>query len=90
MTLSQKILSGFVFCALVLVGTAIFAIKNNEKLGNSIQWVTHTHEVLHEFDLILAGTVDAETGVRGYVVTGKRRVPGTIHFWKSLHPGTYE
>src|ERR1700678_2079682 len=70
MKLRQKILSGFILCTMALVATAIFAIRNNEKFIDTTQWVTHTHEVLQEFDEILTLTVDAETGVRGYVVTG--------------------
>ena len=72
MKLSQKILAGFILCTLVLVAIAIFAIRNNEKFINTTRWVNHTHEVLQEFDQILIRTVDAETGVRGYVVTGNR------------------
>jgi len=71
MTLSQKILTGFIVSVLILVATAIFAVKNNEKFIDTTQWVNHSHEVLHEFDQVLKLTVDAETGVRGYVVTGE-------------------
>ena len=69
-TLSQKILSGFMLCTIILVATAFFAKRNNQSFIDTTQWVNHSHEVLEEFDIIITKTVDAETGVRGYVVTG--------------------
>jgi len=70
MKLSQKVLSGFILCTVILAGLAIFAVKSDDKFIDTTKWINHTHEVLHEFDEILTRTVDAETGVRGYVVTG--------------------
>jgi CheY-like chemotaxis protein/CHASE3 domain sensor protein len=70
MTLSQKILTGFIVCTIILIGVAIFSFRNNEKFIDSNQWVNHTHEVLYEFDQVLAASVDAETGTRGFIITG--------------------
>jgi CheY-like chemotaxis protein/signal transduction histidine kinase/CHASE3 domain sensor protein len=70
MTLSQKILSGFIVCTIILAATAIFAIRSSNKFLDTTQWVNHTHEVLAEFDQLLSGTIDEETGVRGYIITG--------------------
>ncbi|MBG6111622.1 CheY-like chemotaxis protein/signal transduction histidine kinase/CHASE3 domain sensor protein [Flavobacterium sp. CG_9.10] len=70
MTLGKKIATGFIACAVVLLGVAIFSVKNNEKFIASNTLVNHSNNVLYEFGQILLLTVDAETGVRGYVVTG--------------------
>ncbi|RYX99685.1 GAF domain-containing protein, partial [bacterium] len=70
MTLSQKILSGFVACTIILVLVAIFSFRNSEKFLETNQWVNHTYEVLSEFDQVLSATTDAETGARGFVITG--------------------
>ena len=70
MTLSQKILAGFLVCTVILIATAIFAIRNNEKYNDTTQWVNHTYEVLQEFDGVQAAAVDAETGTRGFVISG--------------------
>jgi len=70
MTLNQKILTGFIACTIVLAGVAVFSFRNSEKFIDTNQWVNHTHEVLYEFDQVLAATVDAETGTRGFVITG--------------------
>jgi CheY-like chemotaxis protein len=68
--LSQKILIGFVACTLILFIVAIFSFRNSEKFLSSNAWVEHTHEVLQEFDVVLTSTIDAETGERGFIITG--------------------
>ncbi|MFV7235712.1 response regulator [Flavobacterium sp. ZB4R12] len=70
MTLGRKIVIGFIACALVLLGVAIFSFKNSEKFVASNALVNHSNQVLYEFEQILMSSVDAETGVRGYVITG--------------------
>jgi len=69
-TLSQKILAGFISCTVILIAVAIFSFRNSEKFIDTNQWVNHTHEVLYEFDQVLNGTIDGETGIRGFVITG--------------------
>lgn len=70
MTLGKKIATGFMACAIVLLGVAIFSYKNSEKFIASNTLVNHSNSVLYEFDQILMLTVNAETGIRGYVITG--------------------
>ncbi|MFV8373291.1 response regulator [Flavobacterium sp. LB2P74] len=69
-TLVRKIVIGFIACALVLLGVAIFSFKNSEKFVASNSLVNVSNQVLYEFEQILMCSVDAETGVRGYVITG--------------------
>lgn len=70
MTLARKILLGFIACAFVLFGVAIFSFRNNEKFIESNVWVDHTNQVMYEFEQIRLYSIDAETGARGYVITG--------------------
>ncbi|MFT3705354.1 MAG: response regulator [Agriterribacter sp.] len=70
MTLSRKILIGFILCAAVLVVVAFFSIRNNREFLNTNQWVMHTHEVMYEFEQVLASSVDVQTGVRGFIISG--------------------
>ncbi|MDB5273583.1 MAG: response regulator [Chitinophagaceae bacterium] len=70
MTLSRKILVGFIACTVILIAVAVFSFKNSEKFIETNQWVNHTHEVLYEFDQLQIATVDAETGTRGFIITG--------------------
>jgi len=73
MTLDRKILSGFIVCCVVLLVVAVISFKNSEKFIDTNQWVNHTHEVLYEFEQILVSSVDAETGTRGFVITGEEK-----------------
>lgn len=69
-TLGRKIVLGFAACAVVLLVVAIFSFKTSEKFVASNVLVNHSNQVLYEFEQILMTSVDAETGVRGYVITG--------------------
>jgi len=40
------------------------------RLIENERWVTHTHEVLNELEGTLSALKDAETGERGYIITG--------------------
>src|SRR5258706_13779298 len=70
MTLDKKIQAGFISCSMVLLVVAIFSFRNSERFLDTNQWVNHTHEVLYEFDQVLINSVNAETGARGFVITG--------------------
>jgi len=70
MTLGKKILTGFIACAVILFGVAFFSYKNSEKFIASNTLVDQTNKVLYEFSQILTAITDAETGNRGYIITG--------------------
>ncbi|RKS94017.1 signal transduction histidine kinase [Flavobacterium limicola] len=70
MNLGRKIVIGFIACAVVLLGVAMFSFKNSEKFVASNTLVNVSNQVLYEFEQILLSSVNAETGVRGYVITG--------------------
>ncbi|MBL4771002.1 MAG: CHASE3 domain-containing protein [Planctomycetes bacterium] len=40
-------------------------------IGDSANWVQHTHEVIASMNSILASAVDMETGMRGYLLAGE-------------------
>ena len=46
---------------------------NTKTLNQDSQLVTHTHEVLSALDDVLSLTKDAETGQRGFLLTGEER-----------------
>lgn len=70
MTLERKILTGFIVCAFILFGVAIFSFNNSKKYIESNALVDLTNQIVYQFEQILISTIDAETGVRGYVITG--------------------
>ena len=74
---------------LALVADAGLSIYNIREVANSVQWVSHTQEVLAKLEEVLSTLKDAETGQRGYFLTGDRsylepheqavvRVPGQL------------
>jgi len=70
MTLNRKILIGFIVCSLILLGVAFFSHKNSEKFIASNNLVDQTNKVLNEVSQILTAVTDAETGNRGFIITG--------------------
>ena len=70
MTLHRKILAGFVLCTLLLLVVGAISFRNSEKFVDTNRLVSHTHEVLYELGQVLVNVVDAETGERGYIITG--------------------
>lgn len=72
-TLDKKILLGFAVCSVVLLVVAVISFRNSAQFMETNKRVNHTHEVLYELEQILVNTVNAETGARGFVITGKER-----------------
>jgi len=70
MTLSKKILTGFIVCTLILLGVAFISFKNSEKFIASNTLVDQTNKVLYEFSQILSTITDAESSNRGFIITG--------------------
>ena len=58
--------------ALLLFGlTGAFSWLSMVNLGDDAQMVAHTHEVLENLERIISQLKDAETGQRGFVITGE-------------------
>ena len=62
---------GFLFILILLLANSGFSYVNTRRLIENQAWVTHTYKVINEVDELLSALKDAETGTRGYVVTGK-------------------
>jgi len=69
----NKIASGFGLGLAVLLVSARCLMTGTTKVSSSAEWVRHTHEVLTGLEGLLSGIKDAETGQRGYVITGESR-----------------
>jgi methyl-accepting chemotaxis protein len=72
-SIGNKIASGFGLGLVVLLVVGAVSYDSTTKLSSSAEWVQHTHEVLTGLDQLLSGIKDAETGERGYVITGESR-----------------
>ncbi|HJT78257.1 MAG TPA: CHASE3 domain-containing protein, partial [Gemmataceae bacterium] len=60
---------GLVLLLLGAVGG--FSYWDTEQLQETARWVAHTHEVLGQIEGLRSALLDAEAGVRGYVLTGE-------------------
>jgi methyl-accepting chemotaxis protein len=69
-TFGRKIAAGFALSLILLIAIGTVAYTNISKLTATSEWVTHTHEVLEHIAGIFSLLKDAETGQRGYVITG--------------------
>ncbi len=56
--------------ALLIVDAAL-SYKNTRELNRDAQLVTHTTEVLEALEEVVSTAKDAETGQRGYIITGE-------------------
>jgi methyl-accepting chemotaxis protein len=72
-SIGKKIASGFGVALIALAMVGAVSYDSTSKLIDSAEWVRHTHEVIDELDELLSGMKDAETGQRGYVITGEVR-----------------
>jgi CHASE3 domain sensor protein len=70
-TFGRKIAAGFTLAFLLLLGIGGVAYRSIGLLAGTSHAVTHTHEVLERIAGVLSLMKDAETGQRGYVITGE-------------------
>jgi len=69
-TFGKKIAAGFALSFFLLLAIGAVSYRSISKLTSTSQWVTHTHQVLEHIAAVMSLLKDAETGQRGYVITG--------------------
>ena len=62
--------AGLVLAGVVVVGLALMLVGNERAFVDSSRSVTHTQQVLEQLTSLLSALQDAETGQRGYLITG--------------------
>ncbi|WP_035056148.1 methyl-accepting chemotaxis protein [Andreprevotia chitinilytica] len=72
-SISAKLWAAFIPILLVIVVVGSSAYQNTRKLVDTAQWVAHTHIVVGQLTDMLSALQDAETGQRGYLITGEDR-----------------
>src|SRR5690606_12542173 len=68
-----KLAAGFLLSLLIIALVNYFSFKSIKKLEASSALVTHTQEVKTVSSEVLIHILNAETGQRGYVITGNER-----------------
>ena len=69
--LRTKLLTGFAVPVVAIVLIVIVVQSSISSLLQANHWVDHTHKVINEGKAILSSMVDMETGMRGFLITGK-------------------
>src|SRR5882757_8150272 len=69
-TVGRRLAAGFALAGLTLLVIAVVAYRTTSGLIENNDLVSHTHQVRNGFANLLSVLKDAETGQRGYVLTG--------------------
>ncbi|GBG13056.1 methyl-accepting chemotaxis protein [Novimethylophilus kurashikiensis] len=75
-SIGVKLWMGFMSILLVLVVVGNTSYHSTIKLTEAAHWREHTYSVLAQLDQLLVKLQDAETGQRGYVITGDEQYLG--------------
>ncbi len=57
----------------VLLTNAALNLRNTRQLNEDAEWIAHSRAVLESLDELMITMVDAETGLRGYLLTNNER-----------------
>lgn len=71
--IGTKIGAGFTLGLAIFAAIGVVAYRGTNQLVEARQWENHTYEVLDSLKDILALAQDAETGQRGYLLTGDKQ-----------------
>ena len=72
-SVGTKIAAAFALVLVGLVGIGTTCFVSTRKLVETSRLVTRTHQVLEKLETVISLLKDAETGQRGYVLTGEPR-----------------
>lgn len=73
LNIGTKLIAGFSVGLLALLIVSAVTFTSVTKMNDNAFWVDHTHEVLAELEEVVSLLKDAETGQRGYLITGEDR-----------------
>ena len=79
MTVGAKIGAGFAVGLVIVVAIGLSAYVSTQRLIEANRSVAHTHEVIEDLGNVLSDLKDAETGQRGFILTGKERYLEPYH-----------
>jgi methyl-accepting chemotaxis protein len=69
-TVGTKIGAGFATALAIVVFVGGASYRSTAKLNATVDWVNHSHQVLEKLGGLIQCLTDAETGQRGYIITG--------------------
>ncbi|EWY40261.1 methyl-accepting chemotaxis protein [Skermanella stibiiresistens SB22] len=72
LSISRKLVATFGLIILTVVAMSLFVKSNADVLERSDSWKTHTYEVLGHLDGAMSSMVNQETGLRGFLISGRK------------------
>ena len=75
----RSVAAGFGLGLAILVAMVVNVYHDIGRLNEATGRIAHAHDVLTELDRLLAAVTDAETGIRGYVLTGDEHHLASYH-----------
>lgn len=70
LVLERQIQLAFIFALLVLLTLVFFGYRSAVSMSEALKWEKHTQDVLLKLNETMALSTDAETGGRGFIITG--------------------
>ena len=64
--------------AVVLAGMVLLLLRDFRRTQDAEGWVAHTYRVMNSAESLLSMMKDAESGERGFMLTGDERYPGAL------------
>ncbi len=69
-SIAGKTAAGYSVAMVIVLALGVVAYRSGRSALLTSRQVTHTYDVLHQIERLLSKLIDAETGVRGYIITG--------------------
>ena len=69
-TIGIKMACGYLVAGVFLLVIGVFSYVSVNSIDDTTYWVDHTYQVITKINQVTATLLDAETGQRGYIITG--------------------
>ncbi|HEX3727646.1 MAG TPA: CHASE3 domain-containing protein, partial [Pirellulales bacterium] len=79
LSIGVKILLGFGLALLILIAIGAMSYRTTATLIDNADWVVHSHRVLETLESLMAQITNAETGQRGFLLTGREQYLEPFH-----------
>lgn len=89
-TVSKRLVVAFSMSASILILVAVISYRNAQVLIENDSWVAHTHKVRTELADLLSHLKDAESGGRGFIITGEDSYLSTYNSGVALLKPTFD
>ncbi len=88
--IADRIRMGYLAAFLLLLLSYILTFTSTQKLIDQAGWVTHTNEVIHDLDNVMAAITKSESAFRGYVITNNKNLLNDYYQSRVYADSTFE